>query len=406
MNCRNCSAPISAVFADLGMTPLANSFLTEGHLDRMEPFFPLRALVCDSCFLVQLSQHEDPGSIFSDYVYFSSWSSTWVAHAAAFAKRVSTDLGLGPGTKVVELASNDGYLLQHFVDLGIPVLGVEPAANVARVATDRGIPTVVDFFGALLAKRLAPEHQADLLVGNNVLAHVPDLHDFVAGMKILLAPDGSLSMEVPHLLPLMLDCQFDTIYHEHVYYFSLHTVVDVFRGHGLEVVDVEELSTHGGSLRIWARHSACSGAPTERVEEVLAAERVAGFHTIEAYGRFARRVAEAKVEILSVLLEFKRAGKTIVGYGAPAKGNTLLNYCGIGPELLDFTVDISPHKQGLFLPGTHIPVLAPEEIRRVQPQLVFILPWNLEEEIVESMAYVREWGGQFLVRRPQLTLVE
>lgn len=404
-SCRNCSAPISEVFADLGMTPLANSFLNLDQLGSMEPFFPLQALVCDRCFLVQLSRHVDPGEIFSDYVYFSSWSSTWVAHAGAFAKRACADLGLGRTNKVVELASNDGYLLQHFVDMDIPVLGVEPAANVARAAIDRGIPTVVEFFGVALAQQLVSDHQADLLVGNNVLAHVPDLHDFVEGMKVLLAPNGCISVEIPHLLRLVQRHQFDTIYHEHVCYFSLHAVVELFGAHGLAVVDVEELSTHGGSLRIWAKHSDLSTDPSQRVEDVLGAERAAGFDDIESYRRFARSVAEEKLNILSVLIGLKREGNTIVGYGAPAKGNTLLNYCGIGTDLLDSTVDLSPHKQGLFLPGTHIPVFAPDHLRKVQPEYVLILPWNLEAEIVNSLAYIREWGGRFLVRRPELIVV-
>ena len=405
--CRSCAAPLTEVFADLGMTPLSNSFLSRERLDGMEPFFPLRAMVCDRCFLVQLSQYEEPSAIFSDYVYFSSWSTTWVAHAAAFAKRTTAELALDERSKVVEIASNDGYLLQHFVDIGVPVLGVEPAANVAAVAIERGIPTVTEFFGAELARRLAADHRADLLVGNNVLAHVPDLHDFVAGLEILLAPGGHISMEFPHLLRLMDDCQFDTIYHEHFSYFSLLAVEKVFERHGLALVDVEQVSTHGGSLRIWARHAeVAAGTRSERMDAVLAEELAAGLGTIEPYRRFAARVPAEKRDLLSALIEFKRAGLAIVGYGAPAKGNTLLNYCGIGTDLLDFTVDISPHKQGLFLPGTHIPVLAPDEIGRARPDLVFVLPWNIEAEIIASLSYVREWGGRFLVRRPQVTVVD
>jgi SAM-dependent methyltransferase len=394
------------VFADLGMAPLSNAFLTEAQLDRMEPFFPLRALACSRCFLVQLGEYEAPSSIFSDYVYFSSWSSTWVAHAAAFAKRAAADLGLDGASQVVEVASNDGYLLAHFVDMGIPVLGVEPAANVAEAAVARGVPTVTEFFGADLARGLAGEHRADLLVGNNVLAHVPDLHDFVEGLAILLAPDGLVSLEFPHLLRLMAERQFDTIYHEHFSYFSLLTAADVLRSHGLVVVDVEELGTHGGSLRVWARHADRAGSPTARVEAVLTAERAAGLDTIDPYRRFAREVAKEKRDILRAIIGFKDAGLSIAGYGAPAKGNTLLNYCGIGTDLVDFTVDVSPHKQGLFLPGSHIPVRPPDALRQARPDLVFILPWNLEAEIVESLADVRDWGGRFLVRRPELTIVE
>lgn len=394
------------MFVDLGMSPLSNSFLTEAQLDRMEPYFPLRAVVCSYCFLVQLREYETPTSIFSEYVYFSSWSTSWVAHAAAFAKRAAADLGLDGTSTVVEVASNDGYLLQHFVDMGVPVLGIEPAANVAEAARARGITTVSEFFGVDLARRLAGEHRADLLVGNNVLAHVPDLHDFVAGLKILLAPDGMISLEFPHLLRLMADRQFDTIYHEHFSYFSLRTAADVLGSEGLAVVDVEELGTHGGSLRVWARHADRAGAPSSRVGAVLADEEAAGLGTIDPYRRFALDVVKEKRDILRTLIRFKDEGLTIVGYGAPAKGNTLLNYCGIGTDMIDFTADISPHKQGMFLPGSHIPVLPPDAIRDTRPDLIFVLPWNLEEEIVDSLSDVRTWGGRFLVRRPELTVVE
>jgi len=387
------------------MTPLANAFLTGDQLDRMEPYFPLRALVCTRCFLVQLAQYEEPSAIFSNYIYFSSWSSGWVARAAAFAAQAVVDLELDGRSTVVEVASNDGYLLQHFAKSGIAVLGVEPAANVAEAAVARGIPTVTDFFGARLAGELAGEHRADLLVGNNVVAHVPDLHDFVRGLKVLLAPTGVVSLEFPHLLRLIAHRQFDTIYHEHFSYFSLRTAIDVLASEGLTVVDVEELDTHGGSLRVWARHAETAGAPGPRVAAVADAERAAGLATAVPYRRFAHEVAHEKRDILKTLIALKEDGLTIAGYGAPAKGNTLLNYCGIGTDLVDFTVDISPHKQGLFLPGSHIPVKAPSALREARPDMVFVLPWNLEDEILGTLTHVRDWGGRFLVRRPPLTVV-
>lgn len=392
------------MFADLGMAPLSNAFLTAAQLDRMEPFFPLRALVCSRCFLVQLGEYEAPSSIFSDYVYFSSWSTTWVAHAAAFAKRAATELGLDGASRVVEVASNDGYLLAHFVDMGIPVLGIEPAANVAEAAVARGVPTVTEFFGAELARRLAGEHRADLLVGNNVLAHVPDLHDFVAGLRILLAPDGLVSLEFPHLLRLMADLQFDTIYHEHFSYFSFQTVRRVFAAHGLRLFDVEELTTHGGSLRIFGCHEDDDAKPDgERATALLRRELDAGFDQLAVYEDYARHVQEFKRDILEFFIECKRAGRTIVGYGAPAKGNTLLNYCGIGRDFIDYTVDLNPGKQGHYLPGTHIPIRSPEMLRETRPDIVFILPWNLKVEIVEQLSFVADWGGQFAARN-DLTL--
>jgi SAM-dependent methyltransferase len=405
-SCRFCQSPLEHVFADLGMSPLANSYLGADQVNRMEPFYPLRALVCGECFLVQLEEFETPRSIFTEYAYFSSYSTTWLDHSRRYAEMAVERFALDDSSHVVELASNDGYLLQYFAEKRIPVLGVEPAANVAKVALQKGIPTLVEFFGVEAAHTLAEEWRADLLIGNNVLAHVPDLNDFVAGMKVLLAPGGTITMEFPHLVRLVEDYQFDTLYHEHFSYLSCGTVRRVFAAHGLTVFDVEELPTHGGSLRIHARHEDDSRRPvTEAVEALTGRERDAGFEQVERYERFADDVRTAKREILDFLISLKREGLRIVGYGAPAKGNTLLNYCGIGTDFLDFTVDVSPHKQGTFLPGTHIPVLAPEAIREAKPDIVFILPWNLKDEVMEQHAYIREWGGRFAVRAPSMALL-
>jgi SAM-dependent methyltransferase len=404
--CRFCERPIEHVVADLGMSPLANAYLQPEQVSAMEPFYPLRALVCDNCFLVQLEEFESPQAIFGDYAYFSSYSTTWLEHARRYVEGVVERLSLDRSNRVVEVASNDGYLLQYFHEREIPVLGVEPAANVAKVAIQKGIPTIVEFFGVETARGLAGEWKADLLIGNNVLAHVPDLNDFVGGLGELLAPGGVITMEFPHLARLMEENEFDTIYHEHFSYFSWVTAERVFAHHGITLFDVEELPTHGGSLRIWGRHADDESKPvTDRARELGERERAAGFETLDAYVRFASGVQEAKRELLEFLIGLKREGKRIVGYGAPAKGNTLLNYCGIGTDFLDFTVDISPHKQGSFLPGTHIPVRAPEAIREARPDVVFILPWNLRDEIVEQHGYIREWGGRFAVRVPQLELI-
>jgi SAM-dependent methyltransferase len=404
--CRGCSSPLHEVFADLGMSPLANSYLTEDQLAQDEAFYPLRALVCDRCFLVQLDEFEPPEAIFSDYLYFSSYSTTWVEHCRVFAEATISRLGLTSQSKVVEIASNDGYLLQHFIDHDVRVLGVEPAANVARAAIDKGVPTVTKFFGAAVAEKLVDDgHEADLIVGNNVLAHVPDLHDFVAGMARLLAPEGTITLEFPHLLRLIEDCQFDTIYHEHFSYFSLLALLPVFAAHDLAVIDVDQLPTHGGSLRLWVRHAGTdAGEVAPGVEVVLGAERQAALDQIDAYRGFAQQVPEERRALRTLLHDLKGAGLSIAGYGAPAKGNTLLNYCSIDTTLVDFTVDVSPWKQGRYLPGTHIPIRAPDEIRRVRPDVLLVLPWNIEGEIRESMAFIRDWGGRFLVRRPELVL--
>ncbi|HEV2811812.1 MAG TPA: class I SAM-dependent methyltransferase [Solirubrobacteraceae bacterium] len=405
--CRFCGTPLRHLFADLGMCPVANSLVTEEMLSAMEPFYPLRALVCDQCFLVQSEEFESPAGIFTaEYSYFSSYSSSWLAHASEYADRMVEQLGLGPDHTVVEVGSNDGYLLQWFHERGVRVLGVEPAANVAQEAIVKGIPTIVRFFDAGVAAELAPESSADLLIGNNVLAHMPDVSDFVAGMKVLLKPAGVITVEFPHLMRLVDEGQFDTIYHEHFSYFSLGTVTRIFERHGLRVFDVEELPTHGGSLRVHACHADHDGRPpTERVTELAQREETAGYGDLEVYTSFGERMKATKREVLRCLIDAKEEGRTIVGYGAPAKGTTLLNYCGIGTDFLDYTVDKSPHKQGCYLPGVRIPIHAPDEIRRTRPDYVFILPWNLKDEIVEEMSYIREWGGRFLGRTPDMTIL-
>ncbi len=407
LSCRFCGAALEQVFADLGMSPLSNAYVRPENLQRRESFYPLTAYVCGECFLVQLSAMETPETIFGDYAYFSSYSESWLRHCQAYVEQMQARFGLDGRSLVVEVASNDGYLLQYFKEKGVPILGIEPAANVAKVAQEKGIPTVVRFFGAQTARELAAEgKQADLLLGNNVLAHVPDLNDFVAGLKILLKPEGVLTMEFPHLMRLMAENQFDTIYHEHFSYFSFRTAERVFARHGLTLFDVEELPTHGGSLRIYARHSEREKEPvTARVQALRERERAAGLDRLETYARFAAQVAETKRGLLAFLIEAKRRGKTVAGYGAPAKGNTLLNYCGVRADFLDYTVDRSPHKQGLYLPGTHIPIYAPEKVRETRPDYLLILPWNLKQEIMEQMAYIREWGGRFVVPIPRVEVL-
>ncbi len=405
--CRFCATPLRDSFCDLGLSPLSNSYLAAAQLQRMEPFYPLHAYVCSQCFLVQLQEFETPQRIFSDYAYFSSYSDSWLAHAKQYTDTMVGRFRFGAQSQVIELASNDGYLLQYFKEKGIPVLGVEPAVNVAEVALERGIPTRVQFFGVATAEELAREGLcADLLLGNNVLAHVPDINDFVAGMKIALKPGGVITMEFPHLLRLMQQNEFDTIYHEHFSYLSFTTVDAIFAAHGLALFDVEELATHGGSLRIYARHAQGDSRPIgARVAELKAREATAGLTSLAAYAAFAEQVCETKRALLHFLIEAKRAGKSIVGYGAPAKGNTLLNYCGIRQDFIDYTVDRSPHKQGRFLPGSRIPVYAPGKLRETRPDYVLILPWNLKEEIVGQMAHIREWGGRFVVPIPRVEVL-
>jgi SAM-dependent methyltransferase len=405
-DCRFCGTKLRHSFVDLGMSPLCQTHIAPEQLNHMEPFYPLHAYVCHQCFLVQLDEYVAPGDIFSDYAYFSSYADSWVEHARRYCDAMIERFGFGAKSQVVEIASNDGYLLQHFVRRGVPVLGVEPAANVAEVARKKGIPTTVRFFGQESARAVAKETgQADLLLGNNVLAHVPKLNDFVAGMKILLKPTGVITMEFPHLYRLMERNQFDTIYHEHFSYFSFYTVEKVFAAHGLTLFDVDELETHGGSLRIFGRHTENAALPvTARVEELRKREIDAGFTRLETYFAFAEQVRETKRAILEFLIGAKRAGKTVVGYGAPGKGNTLLNYCGIRTDFLDYTVDRSPYKYGKYTPGTRIPIYHPDRIRETKPDYVFFLPWNLKDEIAQQIAYVREWGGKFVVPIPRVNV--
>ncbi len=397
--CRFCGSSLSKVFVDLGMSPLANKYLTAAQLNTMEPFYPLCVYVCETCFLAQLEEFERPNHIFGDYAYFSSYSDTWLEHARDYADMATRRFGLHSASRAVEVASNDGYLLQYFLAKGIPILGIEPARNVAQAARGKGIPTLERFFGKALAGQLVDDGiRADLLVGNNVLAHVPDLNDFVEGIRILLKDDGVATLEFPHLMRLMAECQFDTIYHEHFSYFSFFTVEKVFAAHGLTVFDVEELPTHGGSLRIYVRNIDDSSKPIgPRVGDLKGREETAGLMKLDTYLSFGEAVKEIKWNLLDFLIAVKRKGKSVAGYGAPAKGNTLLNYCGIGTDFIDYTVDRSPHKQGRFLPGTHIPIYSPEKVRETRPDYLLILPWNLRDEIQEQMAYVREWGGQFVV---------
>jgi 2-polyprenyl-3-methyl-5-hydroxy-6-metoxy-1,4-benzoquinol methylase len=404
--CRFSGIALRHIFADLGMSPLANSYLHPEQLNRAENFYPLRAYVSEDNFLVQLEEFETPEHIFSDYAYFSSFSESWLRHAKDYVEMMVQRFGFNKASQVVEIASNDGYLLQYFKERDIPVLGIEPAANVAEAAEKKGITSLVKFFGVKTAQELvASGTQADLLLGNNVLAHVPNLNDFVAGIKIALKRGGVVTMEFPHLLQLIRQNQFDTIYHEHFSYFSFLTVERIFAKHGIVLFDVEELPTHGGSLRIFGRHAeAKEPVVGARVAGLKEKELAAGFDKIETYLGFGERVKETKRKLLEFFIEAKRAGKSIVGYGAPAKGNTLLNYCGVGRDFIDYTVDRSPHKQGLALPGTHIPILAPEKIRETKPDYLFILPWNLCEEIMEQMAWIREWGGQFVIPIPEITI--
>jgi len=401
--CRHCGAPLTRTFVDLGMSPLCESYLDADQLDEMEPFYPLRVYVCDQCLLVQLQEYVSPETIFREYAYFSSYSDSWVDHARIYTDRIIERLQLNRDSCVVEVASNDGYLLQWFVARDIPVLGIEPAANVAQVAIRKGVPTLVKFFGRATARDLAAAgRHADLLIGNNVLAQVPDLNDFVAGLQVLLAPRGVVTVEFPHLMRLVAGNQFDTIYHEHFSYFSFLAAERVFAAHRLVVFDVEELETHGGSLRLYARHVEDSSKPVApRVRELAAAEEAAGLRRPDYYAAFEERVKDTKRRLLEFLIQARRQGRTIVGYGAPGKGNTLLNYCGIRTDFLPYTVDKSPYKQGKFLPGTHIPVHAPEKIRETRPDYVLILPWNLKDEIIRQLAYIREWGGQFVVPIPE-----
>lgn len=405
-NCRFCGTSLKHTFVDLGMSPLCESYVSSEQRNQMEPFYPLHVYVCDRCFLVQLEAYVTPEHIFTEYAYFSSYADSWLQHAKAYTHSMIERFHLNEQSHVVELASNDGYLLQYFVEKQIPCLGIEPAANVAQVAIEKGVPTLVEFFGVESALRLAEQgKQADLLLGNNVLAQVPDLNDFVAGMKILLKPEGFITVEFPHLMCLMAENQFDTIYHEHFSYFSFITTQKIFAAHSLTLFDVEELSTHGGSLRIYACHQEDeSKTVSDRAMELLKREQEAGFTEMSCYANFGEQVKETKRKLLDFLIKTRREGKTVVGYGAPGKGNTLLNYCGIRADFIDYTVDRNPYKQGKFLPGTHIPIYHPDKILETKPDYVLILPWNFKDEIIKQMSSIRDWGGQFVVPIPEVKI--
>ncbi|MDB5103950.1 MAG: C-methyltransferase [Fibrobacteres bacterium] len=412
--CRFCRAPLRTVFADLGMSPLCQSQLEPEDLDKGEEFFPLRVFTCDECLLVQIQDYVGPEKIFSEYAYFSSFADTLLRHSEAYVDMAAKRFGLGASSRVVEVASNDGYLLQYFLKRGVPVLGIEPAGNVAKAAEAKGIPTVVRFFGVETARILAGDGmKADLLLGNNVLPHVPDLHDFVGGLKLLLKDDGAITMEFQHVMRMMAGNQFDTIYQEHFSYLSFTFVVKLFAHHGLEIFDVEEVPNHGGSLRIFARHAPHgdrhpgeSRTPGPRVAAMLETEDRAGMNRMDHYTDFGERAKETKRKLLDFLIGAKRAGKTIAGYGAAGKTNTLLNYCGIRSDFIDYTVDRNPYKQGRFLPGTHIPIMAPERIRETRPDYLFLGPWNLANEIMEQTAYIREWGGRWVIPIPEVQVRE
>jgi hypothetical protein len=405
--CRFCGCSLELTVVDLGMSPLCESFVTAGRLEAMEPFYPLHLRACAKCGLVQLPVFVTPEEIFTEYAYFSSYSSSWVEHAWSYVEMIRRRLSLGPDDLVVELASNDGYLLQHFLDSEIPILGIDPAANVAAAAEARGVPTLVEFFGRETAERLAAEgRRASLVVGNNILAQVPDLNDFLAGVAVLLIRQGTATFEFPDLLRLVDGVQYDTIYHEHFSYFSFATISEILGAHGLEVYDVEELPTHGGSLRVYAQHAGGPHTAGDMVTERLRREADGGLHTPERYARFAEDVMQSKRALLELLIALRREGKQIVGYGAPGKGNTLLNYCGIRTDLLDYTVDRNPYKHGLYTPGTHIPIYPVEQIAETQPEFVLVLPWNLIGEISAQLAYVSDWGGQLIVPIPRATVLE
>ncbi len=405
--CRFCGTPLTTTFADLGMSPVSNAYVKPENANDMERFYPLHAYVCSSCYLVQLGEFQSPEEIFSDYAYFSSYSASWLEHAKRYAEKMIEKFNLGSQSQVIELASNDGYLLKNFVAAGVPVLGIEPAANVAEVANKAGVPTVSKFFGVETANWLVAENkQADLMAANNVLAHVPDLNDFVAGIKIVLKQHGVITVEFPHLQQLYDNNQFDTIYHEHFSYFSLITVEKVFQHHGLKIFDVEELSTHGGSLRVYACHVESDQHETQAaVADILQRERDLGYEDLATYEKFSEKVKETKRALLDFMIKAKREGKSVVGYGAPAKGNTLLNYCGIREDFIDYTVDRSPHKQNTLLPGVHIPVFAPEKIDETKPDYIVILPWNLEKEIIDQLGHARDWGAKFIVPIPTVKIV-
>jgi hypothetical protein len=405
--CRICGTPLETTFVDLGMSPLCESFLAAGQLDQMEPYYPLHAKVCGECFLVQLPEYVKPEHIFTEYAYFSAFASSWVEHSKQYCHMIKDRLGLGPSSQVVELASNDGYLLQHFIPLGVPVLGIEPAVNVAEAARARKVPTLTEFFGMELAKRLVAEgRRADLIIGNNVLAQIPEINDFVAGMTHLLAEEGVVTLEFPHLERLIEGNQFDTIYQEHFSYFSLVTIDRLAKRNGLKLIDVERLATHGGSLRVYLARADAKRETGKAVGDLLAHERAAGFEKLATYMRFGEQVDRTKRALLQFLIQAKEEGKTVCGYGAPGKGNTLLNYCGIGTDFIDFTVDRNPYKHGRFTPGMHIPIRPVEAIDAAKPDYLLILPWNLRTEIVAQMSHVKAWGCKFVVPIPKVEVFD
>jgi SAM-dependent methyltransferase len=404
--CRFCGAGLHHTFVDLGMSPLCETYPSATDLNHREVYFPLHAYLCEECFLVQLGEYETPEAIFGDYPYFSSYSDSWLRHAENYCEQMTARLGLGANNFVVEVASNDGYLLQYLVRRNVPVLGIEPAANVAKAAVEKGVPTLVRFFGTQLAQELAAQGRcADLVLGNNVLAQVPDLNDFVEGLKILLKPKGLLTLEFPHLLRLIERNEFDTIYHEHFSYFSMLATVRILEAHGLKVFDVEELATHGGSLRIYAcrtENTACRVRPS--VGKLIAAEEIAGLASMETYDKFAQKVKDTKLALLDFLITTAHQGKSVAAYGAPGKSATLLNYCGVRSDMIEYTVDRNPYKQGRFLPGSHIPIYHPDRIAQTRPDYVMILPWNLKEEIMEQLRFIRQWGAHFVLPIPKLTI--
>jgi hypothetical protein len=405
--CRHCAAPLGLTMVDLGKSPLCQTVLTVEDVERREAFYPLHVRVCEQCWLAQIPELAAPEEIFTEYAYFSAYSDSWVEHARRYVDEMCDRLSLGPDSLVVELASNDGYLLQHFLPKGVPVLGVEPALNVAEAAVARGVETITEFFGAELGARLVEDRRhADLVLGNNVLAQVPDINDFAAGVAALLAPDGTATFEFPHLAKLLQHLEYDTIYHEHFSYFSLHSIGSIFDAQGLDLVDVQELPSHGGSLRVFLRHAEAAEAPSDAVRDVLALEDEQGLRDPASYARFEEGVRESKRALLDLLIGLRRDAKQVVGYGAPGKGNTLLNYCGIRTDFLEYTVDRNPYKQGKHTPGTHIPIHPPEKIAETRPDVIVILPWNLAAEISEQLAYTAEWGAQLVVPIPTATLFE
>jgi SAM-dependent methyltransferase len=406
--CRFCKTQLEHTFVDLGMSPLCESYVKPQDLNKMEAFYPLHVYVCSKCFLVQLEEFVSPKEIYTDYAYFSSYSDSWLRHAKKYTDQVTDRFEVNKQHLVAELASNDGYLLQYFVEKQIPVLGIEPAANVAEYAIKKGIRTETEFFGQHSVEKLVNTYgKADLLIGNNVLAHVPDINDFVSAMKSFLQPNGVITMEFPHLLRLMEGNQFDTIYHEHFSYLSFSTVNEIFSYHGLTLFDVEELPSHGGSLRIYAKHNNnATHVITSQVSDLLKKEKEKGIYTLDFYADFTEKVKETKWKILEFLIEARREGKTVAGYGAPGKGNTLLNYCGVRTDLIDYTVDRNPYKQGSYLPGTRIAILHPDQIKNTRPDYVFILPWNLKNEIMENLSFIGEWGGQFVVPVPEVKVFQ